>query len=149
MVGAVNHNLQAMKQRVNTTLVTFESVTRALEATTSQLRKEQARAVSHCLHSTHQVSAHVLACHLLASQHTVFLLGLASQRCGKQTWCGCGSHCSGMCICGCSFSASVCETVSCLLHHLYPTHLWSWLVLDLSRQLCGSGCSRLCITGLV
>lgn len=35
-----------MKQRVNTTLVTFESVTRALEATTTQLRKEQAHAVS-------------------------------------------------------------------------------------------------------
>ena len=35
-----------MKQRVNTTLITFESVTRALEVTTSQLRKEQARAVS-------------------------------------------------------------------------------------------------------
>lgn len=44
--GAVNHNLQAMKQRVNSTLVTFESVTRALEATASQLKKEQAHAVS-------------------------------------------------------------------------------------------------------
>ena len=44
--GAVNHNLQAMKQRVNSTLVTFESVTRALEATALQLKKEQARAVS-------------------------------------------------------------------------------------------------------
>ncbi|KAA6420194.1 MAG: hypothetical protein FRX49_09857 [Trebouxia sp. A1-2] len=43
-LGAVNHNLQAMKQRVNTTLVTFESVTAALEATTHQLRKEQAHA---------------------------------------------------------------------------------------------------------
>ena len=48
--GAVNHNLQAMKQRVNTTLVTFESVTAALEATTHQLRKEQAHAVSHLAH---------------------------------------------------------------------------------------------------
>ena len=44
--GAVNHNLQAMKQRVNSTLVTFESVTRALEVTASQLKKEQAHAVS-------------------------------------------------------------------------------------------------------
>ena len=43
--GAVNHNLQAMKQRVNATLATFESVTRALEATASQLKKEQAHAV--------------------------------------------------------------------------------------------------------
>lgn len=45
--GAVNHNLQAMKLRVNSTLVTFESVTRALEVTASQLKKEQAHAVSH------------------------------------------------------------------------------------------------------
>ena len=35
-----------MKQRINSTLVTFESVTRALEATASQLKKEQAHAVS-------------------------------------------------------------------------------------------------------
>ncbi len=52
--GAVNHNLQAMKQRVNTTLVTFESVTAALEATTHQLRKEQAHAVSHQPHLAHK-----------------------------------------------------------------------------------------------
>lgn len=36
-----------MKLRVNSTLVTFESVTRALEVTASQLKKEQAHAVSH------------------------------------------------------------------------------------------------------
>ncbi len=55
--GAVNHNLQAMKQRVNTTLVTFESVTAALEATTHQLRKEQAHAVSPHLRLAHQHSS--------------------------------------------------------------------------------------------
>ena len=63
--GAVNHNLQAMKQRVNTTLVTFESVTVALEATTRQLRKEQAHAVSHQLHLAQQNSLQPLCCSAL------------------------------------------------------------------------------------
>lgn len=44
--GAVNHNLQGMKQRVNSTLVTFEGVTRALEAATAQLSKDQSLGVS-------------------------------------------------------------------------------------------------------
>ena len=60
IAGAVNHNLQAMKQRVNTTLVTFESVTRALEATTTQLRKEQAHAVRSPLFVDWLKSGHAL-----------------------------------------------------------------------------------------
>ena len=65
--GAVNHNLQAMKQRVNTTLVTFESVTAALEATTHQLRKEQAHAVSHLAHHD---SLQPLCCNALLPLYT-------------------------------------------------------------------------------
>ena len=60
-----------MKQRVNTTLVTFESVTRALEATTTQLRKEQAHAVSFPLSVDWLNSVCVLlVCHVLPERNS-------------------------------------------------------------------------------
>lgn len=60
-----------MKQRVNTTLVTFESVTRALEATTTQLRKEQAHAVSFPLFAAWLKSGRILlVCHVLPERYS-------------------------------------------------------------------------------
>lgn len=63
VAGAVNHNLQGMKQRVNGTLTTFEGVTRALQAATEQLTKDQALAVCKCNGAHPDMSLYICAYH--------------------------------------------------------------------------------------